>query len=152
MTGMTGFIQDSIPGFSGRSQDKRMPRPSEQRDPLVFLKAVKTGGKPFSPQHFGGKPPAFFHLFGKVLVYLLLMFNLWGLHARALTCFLYVFCMWVFPTIRGTPKSSILIGFSIINHPFWGTPIFGNTHVLALTRPAKLRPLLKVEHLKSELH
>ena len=25
---------------------------------------------------------------------------------------------------RGTPKSSILIGFSIINHPFWGTPIF----------------------------
>ena len=24
----------------------------------------------------------------------------------------------------GTPKSSILIGFSIINHPFWGTPTF----------------------------
>ena len=31
---------------------------------------------------------------------------------------------------RGTPKSSILIGFSIINHPFWGTPIFGNTHIV----------------------
>ena len=31
----------------------------------------------------------------------------------------------------GTPKSSILIGFSIINHPFWGTPIFGNIHMLA---------------------
>ncbi len=30
---------------------------------------------------------------------------------------------------RGTPKSSILTGFSIINHPLWGTPIFGNTHV-----------------------
>ena len=30
---------------------------------------------------------------------------------------------------KGTPKSSILIGFSIINHPFWGTPIFGNTHI-----------------------
>jgi len=30
----------------------------------------------------------------------------------------------------GTPKSSILIGYSIINHPFWGnTPIFGNTHM-----------------------
>ena len=28
---------------------------------------------------------------------------------------------------RGTPKSSISIGFSIINHPFWGSPIFGNT-------------------------
>ena len=24
----------------------------------------------------------------------------------------------------GTPKSSILIGISIINHPFWGTPIW----------------------------
>ena len=30
----------------------------------------------------------------------------------------------------GTPKSSILIGFSIINHPFWGTPIFGNTQII----------------------
>ena len=30
---------------------------------------------------------------------------------------------------RGTPKSYILIGFSIINHPFWGIPIFGNTHL-----------------------
>ena len=29
----------------------------------------------------------------------------------------------------GTPKSSILIGFSIMNHPFWGSPIFGNTHM-----------------------
>ena len=27
----------------------------------------------------------------------------------------------------GFPKSSILIGCSIINHPIWGTPIFGNT-------------------------
>ena len=29
----------------------------------------------------------------------------------------------------GTPKSSILMGFSIINHPFWGTSIFGNIHI-----------------------
>ena len=29
----------------------------------------------------------------------------------------------------GTSKSSILIGLSIINHPFWGSPIFGNTHI-----------------------
>ena len=29
----------------------------------------------------------------------------------------------------GTPKSSILIGFSIINHPFWGTTIFGKHHM-----------------------
>ena len=33
--------------------------------------------------------------------------------------------MGVFPS-----KSSILIGFSITNHPFWGTPIFGNIHIL----------------------
>ena len=35
--------------------------------------------------------------------------------------------IWVFPKIGA--KSSILIGFSIINHPFWGTPIFGYTHI-----------------------
>ena len=34
---------------------------------------------------------------------------------------------------RGTPKSSILIEFSIINHLFWGTPIFGNTQVERIT-------------------
>ena len=39
---------------------------------------------------------------------------------------------WVFPKNSGTPKSSILIGFSIINHPFWGIPIFGNTHMFSM--------------------
>ena len=34
---------------------------------------------------------------------------------------------------RDTPKSSILIEFSIISHKFWGTPIFGNTHILVST-------------------
>ena len=29
-----------------------------------------------------------------------------------------------------TPKSSSLIGFSIINHPFLGTIIIGNIHIL----------------------
>ena len=29
----------------------------------------------------------------------------------------------------GPPKSSIIIEFSIINHPFWGTTIFGNTRI-----------------------
>ena len=33
---------------------------------------------------------------------------------------------------NGTPKSSILMGFSIINHPFWGTPIFGNINIYFL--------------------
>ena len=40
----------------------------------------------------------------------------------------------------GTPKSSILIGFSIINHPFWGTPIFGNTHILLGKLTSKISP------------
>ena len=33
--------------------------------------------------------------------------------------------VWMFP------NHPCLIGFSIINHPFWGTPIFGNTHIKA---------------------
>ena len=40
--------------------------------------------------------------------------------------------IWVFPKIGVPPKSSILIGFSIINHPFWGTPFFGNTHMIQI--------------------
>ncbi len=42
---------------------------------------------------------------------------------------------------RGTPKSSILIGFSTINHPFSGIPIFGHTHILGYipSFPAKLK-------------
>ena len=36
----------------------------------------------------------------------------------------------------GTPKSSILIGISIINHPFWGTPILGNPHIYSCMRSA----------------
>ena len=34
----------------------------------------------------------------------------------------------------GTRKSSSLIGFSNINHPFWDTLIFGNTHMVYSTR------------------
>ena len=33
----------------------------------------------------------------------------------------------------GTPKSSVLIGFSIINHPLWGTPIDGPPHKVYIT-------------------
>ena len=28
--------------------------------------------------------------------------------------------------------SPILIGFSLINHPFWGTTIFGNTQMITV--------------------
>ena len=39
----------------------------------------------------------------------------------------------------GTPKSSILIGFSIINHPFWDTTIFGNTHMTKKPKSSSTR-------------
>ena len=48
-------------------------------------------------------------------------------HAYIYTC-IYDYHMGVSKN-RGTPKSSILIGFSIVNHPFWDTTIFGNTHI-----------------------
>jgi len=38
----------------------------------------------------------------------------------------------------GTPKSSILIWFSIINHPFWGTPIFRNTHNMFILKTGEV--------------
>ena len=37
--------------------------------------------------------------------------------------------IWVFPKIMVPPNHPILIGFSLINHPFWGTTIFGNIHI-----------------------
>ena len=50
----------------------------------------------------------------------------------------------------GTPKPSILIGFSIINHPFWGTLIFGNTYIdpetfgrIPIHEPTQLKGLTK---------
>ena len=43
---------------------------------------------------------------------------------------------------RGTPKSSILKGFSTINHPFSGIHIFGNTHVVSQSRQSRRDRLL----------
>ena len=46
---------------------------------------------------------------------------------------------------RDTPKSSILIGFSIINHPFWGTSIFGNIHIFQTkNNPASARKIFPI--------
>ena len=33
-------------------------------------------------------------------------------------------------TKGGSPKSSIFMGFSIINQPFWGSPTYGNPHAI----------------------
>ena len=43
---------------------------------------------------------------------------------------------------NGTPKSSILMGFSIVNHPFGGTPIFGNTHITFFSRKMSAKRLV----------
>ena len=45
-------------------------------------------------------------------------------------CFLNV---WVFPKIVVPPNHPFLIGCSIINHPFWDTPIFGNTQLFHMS-------------------
>ena len=42
--------------------------------------------------------------------------------------------IWVFPKIVVPPNHSFLIGCSIINHPFWGTRIFGNILIYAFMR------------------
>ena len=53
-----------------------------------------------------------------------------GLHHPLPRWWSWVRGIWMFPKIGFfPPKSSIIKGFSIINHPFWGTPIFGNTHM-----------------------
>ena len=51
--------------------------------------------------------------------------------------YIYIYT-WMFPKIVVPPKSSILIRFSIINHPFWDTPIFGNIHMLKLNQQSRL--------------
>ena len=46
------------------------------------------------------------------------------------SCHFYVKVAWN----RGNPKSSILVGFHILNHPFWGSPFVEPPHVAAKAR------------------
>ena len=58
-----------------------------------------------------------------------------GSDSIRITAHMYVYIyMYIYGCFqkKGYPQSSILIGFSIINHPFWGIPIFGNTHILLI--------------------
>ena len=79
-------------------------------------------------------------LFSLFMMYLEDQKRLWfdgfvGLGARALkltSCVSkpweqanHLYYMGVSENRGGPPKSSISIGFSIINHPFWDTPVFG---------------------------
>ena len=52
-----------------------------------------------------------------------------GGQERATRTHIYIYMYMGVSKNRGTPKSTILIRFSIINHPFWGTNIFGNIHI-----------------------
>ena len=66
----------------------------------------------------------------------------------------------MFPKIGVPPNHPILIGFSIINHPFWGTPIFGNTHIfsrenepfkrLFFQGPGRLSKILLMEEIRKK--
>ena len=49
--------------------------------------------------------------------------NLWCMEEKSTTTTTYSY-MGVSKNMGFPSKSSILIGFLIINHPFWGTPIF----------------------------
>ena len=43
--------------------------------------------------------------------------------------------IWRFSKIgvaMGSPKSSGLMGLSLLNHPIWGTPIYRNPHTLSI--------------------
>ena len=58
---------------------------------------------------------------------------------------------WGVPKIVVPPnqsKSSILIGFSIFSHPFWGTPIFGNTQ----KNMWDIWPKLHIKLFKTNIH
>ena len=43
----------------------------------------------------------------------------------------------------GTPKLSISIGISIVNNPFWGTPSFGNTHMIFGTFSGRIGEMIQ---------
>ena len=49
----------------------------------------------------------------------------------------------VVPIHGGTPRSSILIGFSIIKHQVWGSPILGNHHVEVSWNRGKKTPKME---------
>ena len=55
-------------------------------------------------------------------------FRWWGKEKTVFAPTLLGTNIWGFPKMV-VPPNQILMGFSIINHPFWGTPIFGNTHI-----------------------
>ena len=58
-----------------------------------------------------------------------------GFQVYTIYIYIYIYIYMDVSENSGTPKSSISIGFSIINHPFWGTGILGNTHIDEMMNP-----------------
>ena len=56
--------------------------------------------------------------------------------------------IWYISKNNGTPKSSILIGFSIINHPFWSTPHSWKHPYVPKSITHGIRDLYGTRHLK----
>ena len=81
---------------------------------------------PRIPGHYNELPPDNSEKVVSIYIHYTHIIN-WYIYIHIHT-YIYIY-IWVFPKIRGTPKSSIFIGVSIISHPFWGIPIFGNTHI-----------------------
>ena len=58
--------------------------------------------------------------------------------------------IWVFPKIMVPPTSSILMGFSIINHPFWGVSPYFRKHPYPINQWSSFRPFGLSDSLWSE--
>ena len=55
-----------------------------------------------------------------------------GMYGTCLVFLILTILIWRFPGIGGPPHHPNLMGFSIVNHPFLGTPILGNLHILRM--------------------
>ena len=60
----------------------------------------------------------------------------------ALDTKIHTYCIYIH-----TSKSSIIIGVSILNHPFWGTPMYGNPHKYVHIACAYINPILDLYQL-----
>ena len=67
------------------------------------------------------------------IIYIYMDVSIWAVTRTFvnLSWYTYIICMymWRFFSNRGTPKSSILVGFSIINHPAIGVPPLQETPI-----------------------
>ena len=118
------FVTNSSSGPLSNLLEESVPTTNAENDLFGWLTRSRTGHRPcipnmarifwrwpLAPQHAGfeGKHT---HMYVYTNIYNIYNYIYMGVSKN-----------------NGTTKSSILIGFSIISHPFWGTPIFGNTHI-----------------------